>query len=306
LHRKLCVIVNPMRLRGGGWRRWRAYHSLLGDDADVRMSTRAGHAEELARAAVNEGFATIVAAGGDGTIHQVVNGMLANGPVEAGLGVLPLGSGNDYAHSLGLPRSAAELTELLLGQAEWRVDVGHVTDDRGRRRLFVNTLGVGLNGAVTWEKQKLPWLRGIALYGVAALKSIWRHFKTLPTRLTIDGVHHDWPTTYLAIALGQREGGGFRVAPTARLDDGLFDYLHAASLSRLGALRYLPRLARGDIPQDDPAIRQGQCQAMIVEGGAPLPIHLDGEPFTLASDDVRRIEVKIMEGALRVRCLGRR
>jgi diacylglycerol kinase family enzyme len=212
-----------------------------------------------------------------------------------------LGSGNDYAASLRQPSDLRQLCESLLTGAAKRLDVGEVIDNLGRRQFFVNTIGLGLSGAVTWESRRIHGLHGLALYGLAAVRAIQRHFHCLETVLTFDGERRDWPTLYMSVALGQREGGGFVVAPDAKLDDGLFDYLHAARLTRWQALGYLPRMALGRLPENDPIVRRGQCRELIVESASPLIIHADGEILSPLSDGVRRIEIRVLPRRLAVR-----
>jgi YegS/Rv2252/BmrU family lipid kinase len=273
---------------------------LLGEHADFQASRKAGHAEELAYTAARGGFRTVVAAGGDGTVHEAANGVLRAARSEVGFGVLPLGSGNDYAVSLGLPRDWRLLCERLVSGAARMVDVGEVRDERGRTRYFVNTIGLGLSGAVTFESRKIHGLSGLALYGLAAVRAIWRHFHAPDTVLVIDDQRWQLPTLYMCVALGRREGGGFIVAPDAQLDDGLFDYLHAGRMSRWQALGYLPRLALGAIPANDPTIRRGRCRGMAYQSESPVLAHLDGELFTQPGDQIRRLEIRLRPRALRI------
>jgi diacylglycerol kinase (ATP) len=296
----ICVIGNPAAARGKMASRLRCVKRMLGDHAHFQFSEAPGHAEELALAATRD-YATVVAAGGDGTVHEVANGILsANAPYVA-FGVIPLGSGNDYAAGLQTPTDLGELCDNLLNGTTAPVDVGEVTDNRGRKRFFVNTLGLGLSGAVTWESQRIKGLRGLALYGLAAIRAIQRHFHTLETTLTLDSFRIELPTLYLAVALGQREGGGFIVAPKAKLDDGLFDYLHAGRLTRWQALGYLPRMALGWLPDNDPLIRRGQCRELVVESKTAMIVHADGEIFAHPADDVRRIHIRMLPRRLRIK-----
>jgi YegS/Rv2252/BmrU family lipid kinase len=296
----LCVIFNPAAARGRSGFRFRHLQRMLAKQAEFQASREAGHAEELAYAAAQSGFKTVVAAGGDGTVHEVANGVLRAARMEVGFGVLPLGSGNDYAVSLDLPHNWPLLCERLISGKARMVDVGEVRDETGRSRYFVNTIGLGLSGAVTFESRRIHGLRGLALYGLAAVRAIWRHFQAPNAILTIDGQRWELPTLYLCIALGQREGGGFIIAPQAELDDGLFDYLHAGRMSRWQALSYLPRLALGKIPENDPVIRRGRCRAVVYQSESSVLAHLDGELFTRPGDDVRRLEIHLLPRALRI------
>ena len=300
----LCIIHNPQAASGRAGARWRLFRRLLWNQAEFRPSTEPGQAAALAQAAAREGFPTVVAAGGDGTVHEVANGLLLAQSTTA-LGVLPLGSGNDYARMIGTPFQPRAVADRLLSSATWEVDVGEVTDVRGRRRFFLNTLGLGLSGAVTWEAARLKragWgLRGLPLYGLAAVRAIWSAFHSIPISLTMDGQSQDTHLLYMAVALGRCEGGGFVVAPDARLDDGWFDYLHATRLSRLQALGYVPRLALGKLPEPNNQIRRGHCRVLEVRSAQPFYAHVDGEQFLTPADGSQSIQVRLLPRALQVR-----
>lgn len=290
---RICVIYNPTAARRRAATRVERLRAELGTRAEFRPTDRPGHAEELARHAALEGFAIVAAAGGDGTVHEVANGLLASGRTEVAFAVLPLGSANDYAHSLGQ-------AGLPNWSATRQVDVGEVTADDGRRRWFVNTMGLGFSGAVALESRAIGWLQGIPLYGLAFLRALWRHHALPMMDAHFDSVVRKTPTLSLTIALGQREGN-LVVAPKASLDDGWFDYVHAGPLSRWQVLRHLPKLASGgELPANHPAIWQGRCREAQLTSKAPLLVHLDGEFFCKPLDGVRNLEVRLLAGRLRV------
>jgi diacylglycerol kinase family enzyme len=292
-----CVIFNPAAGRGRARAMVRRLVRRLGAAAFALRPTRAaGHAEELARDAAREGFPTVVAAGGDGTVHEVANGLLeapAPGPV---LAVWPIGSANDYAFALGLTGCQALGRRASVVRP---VDVGRVTAEGGRRRWFVNGLGVGFNGAVTSESRKLHRLRGLPLYATALLRAVLWHFDRPRMTITFDGERLEAPTLALTVNLGRREGN-FPLTPKADLADGLFDYLHAGRLRRWELLRYLPGMATGNLPTDHPLLRTGRCRAVEVRSESPLWAHADGELFCTPGDGTRQLRVELVPAALRV------
>ena len=150
-----CVIYNPYAGRGGSADQWKLVQDLLGHEAEYRPTSHAGHATALARTATDEGFATVVAAGGDGTVHEVINGMLQSDRRDVAFGLLPLGSGNDYARMIGAPFHAAAMVQRLRNAETWAVDAGQVTMEDKTSRFFCNTSGLGLGGAVTWEASRI-------------------------------------------------------------------------------------------------------------------------------------------------------
>jgi len=302
------VIYNPSAGRGKSAERWRQVQELLQDKADFRPTDAAGHAAELAANAAKEGFATIVAAGGDGTVHEVMNGIMNATPTYEGrdtegvaFSVLPLGSGNDYARALGMPFDPPGMVERLFSSALWPVDVGKVIVDRQRQHYFCNTLGLGLSGAVTYEAKQIRWRRGIPLYGWAALKGIVKHFHSIPIRLFEDTVESNTFMLYLAVALGQAEGGGFIVAPDAKLDDGWFDLLHVTKMNRLQAMTYLPRMALGLLPANCETIQRRRAQHLKIISERPFALHADGELLAPPRQGATECEITILPGRLKIR-----
>jgi diacylglycerol kinase family enzyme len=292
-----CVIFNPAAGRGRAAARLCRLRSDLKGRAEFRPTRRPGEAEHLALEAAKEGFPTLGAAGGDGTVHEVANGLLRSG-VGAALAVFPVGSANDYAYGLGL--EPAWWCRRDGAAAVRPVDVGLAEGPDGRRRYFINGMGLGLNCAVTVEARKLPWLQGVPLYLLALLRAVWSRYTSPALTVSFDGTVRHTPTLALTLAVGRREGS-FLVAPDARLDDSLFDYLHVGPLPRRRLFRYLPGLVTGHIPHDDPLIWTGRCRAAALQSEVPLMVHCDGEFLCLPEDNVLTLEVHLLPGALRVR-----
>ena len=292
-----CVIFNPAAGRGKARRRIEAAMHRLGSHVQLIPTERPNHAIELAERAAHDGFTRIIAAGGDGTVHEVANGLLRSSQSSFRFSTLPLGSMNDYAFALGLsrwwmqPESAPPLQTVS-------VDVGVIRAD-GRERYFVNGIGVGFNGMVTIESRRIRWLRGLPLYTLAFLRAGIKHFAQLDLDITFDEKTARFPTLALSVNLGQREGG-FPVTPRARLDDGVFDLLHATGLRRWQLLRYFPALMTGNLPQNHPKLRTGTCQRVRVQSAQALCVHADGELFCVPEDGVNQIEVEILSRKLPV------
>ena len=244
----VCVIYNPKAGRGRAQGRLRRMRKILGGHAEFRPSTQPGQAEELARAAVGEGFPIVAAAGGDGTVHEVGNGILRADNAAVIMAVLPIGSANDYAYSLGLGSEWWEHADP--NRIPRLVDVG-IVRSQGRERYFLNGMGLGFNGAVTVESRKIRRLQGVALYGVALMRALLFHFRAVPMSVDLDGLIRNQPTLGLSLALGQREGN-FVVAPKASLVDGLFDYLHIQNVTRLQLPRLVTALFARPFPRITP------------------------------------------------------
>lgn len=299
----LCVIYNPRAGRRRSGRLWLEMRRRLAHQADFWPTTAAGEGIALARKACDLGYSTLVAAGGDGTFHEVANGILTSTKPATAMGLIPLGSGNDYARTLRLPRDADTLVHWVCSSKAWCVDVGEATlPGQTGPRYFINTLGLGLSGAVSWEARQIHGLRGLPLYGLAAIKAIWRSFHALDTQFVVDDQPWSTATLFLSVAVGPTEGGGFVVAPEAKLDDGWLDYLHASSMSRWAALNHLPRLALGWLPENGGPIRRGRCRTMLIQSQQPMTIHTDGELIATPRQPAHEVAIRLLDRRLRLRC----
>jgi diacylglycerol kinase (ATP) len=289
---ELCVIFNPTAGKHRARRRLERLRAGWADRADFWPTDRPGHARQLALAAALDGYQVVIAAGGDGTAHEVLNGLMHAARPEVHFSIVPIGSANDYAHSLDLNGAGA--------RAPRAVDVGVVHAPGGREEFFGCNLGLGLNGAVTLESRRIRRLQGIALYGLATLRALYYDFRSPHMTIRIDD-ELPWrtPTLMFSALIGRREGG-FALAPRAEIDDGWLDFVHAADLSRWQVLQLLPHIALFGAPEHYPKVRQGRCQRVRLQSEAPLTVHTDGEFFCLPADDVRELDIEILPHALTV------
>jgi diacylglycerol kinase (ATP) len=238
-----------------------------------------GHATAAATEALHGGARYLVAAGGDGTVHEVLNGMLAaDGSLaaeDAVLGVLPIGSGCDFVRSFGIPRDAARAARHLAGDATRVIDVGRVTYGTGGQvRYFANIAEAGLGGSVVARAAGLPGLLGGLRYSAAFWLALPR-FRPGPVRVTADGTEVSARMLNVVVANCQYYGGGMRISPKSSADDGLLDVL-AMTGPRRDACTTLPRVYRGrHLPH--PQIAELRGSLVRVESEVPLPIEADGE-----------------------------
>jgi diacylglycerol kinase (ATP) len=294
---RTCVIYNPAAGRGKAEKLLKEIAPTLGPGVELRPSARPEHAVELAQQAADERFDRVVAAGGDGTVHEVANGLVRSGNRDVIFSTWPLGSANDYAFTLGLlehwkRRGERPPTETI------QADVGRVTGG-GRERFYVNSVGVGFNGMVGLEARKIRWLRGMPLYTWAFLKAMVKHFKTPTMSITFDGEERTVPTLALTVNLAQREGG-FPLTPHARVTDGLFDYMHAMNLWRWHLIRFLPGMATGRLPTTHPRLKLGRAAKIEIRSETPLFVHTDGEFFCVPADGLKDVTMEVLPGRLRV------
>jgi diacylglycerol kinase (ATP) len=293
----VCVIYNPSAGRGAARRRVEQLRHDLGARAEFRPTSGPGEAESLAFRAAEEGFPIIAAAGGDGTVHEVANGVIASKKSDIIFAPLPAGSANDYVHSLGLSDDWWRKPDPDVGPG--LVDIGLVRSGN-RSRYFVNGFGAGFNALVTREARRIRRLRGLPLYGLAVLRVIFFRYTAPDTTVCFDnGEAHTGPMLGLSLALGRREGN-FVVAPNASLDDGLFDYVHGGRLTRRGMLVFMAQMAAQRLPADHPFVHMGRCGRATLHSETPLIAHLDGEFFCLPEDGLHDLEVQLLPKTLRV------
>lgn len=291
------VIWNPRSGKRRGAKRIAELRQALSDRADFWTTEGPRHAVELARRAVEQGARRIFAAGGDGTVHEVANGLIATGATDVELVLAPIGSANDYAFSI-----ARELQESgLPPETPLSVDVGEVRGGDGRTMYFIDALGLGLNGRVTVEAQRIAWLQGLLLYGLATVRALAKMKKSPIMSVQWNGgIPVVGPTLLLSVLIGRREGN-FPLAPRAKLGDGWFDFVHAAVESRWEALRLLPRVALFGPPANHPRVNLGLCQSVRVMTPEPLTVHTDGEIFCRDSDGVTELDIQLLPRRLTVR-----
>lgn len=202
------------------------------------ITKRPGEATELARQAVAE-YDVIVAVGGDGTVNEVINGIIGT---PALLGIIPTGSGNDYATQLGIGRSVRSNLNVLLKGRIRKTDVGELVGDR----YFINALGIGFDGEVASRvRQFLGVSRGFFAYLLAVLRTL-ATYRFRPVRIELDNhVVFEKKILLAATCNGTTYGGGFKVAPSAKIDNGIFTVCVVDKVSRFGALRYIPKIMKG-------------------------------------------------------------
>lgn len=290
---EILVIANPAARHGEGGRRLpilRRTLEELGVPHEVAVTTGPEDAISLAREGAELEYEVVVAAGGDGTMHEVANGLLLSGGSKTLMGCVPLGNGNDFCHALGIPQAIEEACRLLVERPVRSIDVGQVGS-----RFFINTLGAGFDAQGAIESRKIPWLRGVPLYLLAVFRSL-RAYEIPTITVTYDGDTLTQPMTMIVLCNGPREGGGFLVAPDAEVDDGVFDVVLARGLSRLGILRLLPEVMRGTHLDKEP-VTLLRGQQLVLESPSPFPVHADGE---ILHRETERLEIELLPRRLAV------
>lgn len=297
------LIVNPTAQSGAGETAARTAELLLGErlggGPDVVRTTAPGHGRELARQ-LGSRYQTVVALGGDGLVHEVVNGLMELEACERPvLGVIPVGSGNDYARSLSVSFKVPEAVEQLCSYQPKLTDLGMVNG-----RCFAETLSFGLDAAIalgTMERRKGSGKSGTRLYFEEGIHQFTHHLDFYPYELSaVDAsgemeLRQSGRAVLLAVQVGPTYGAGFAVCPKASLDDGLLDVCVAnGPIGMLRAIRLFISAKNGGHVKH-PAIKLKQVSELIVRFEGTPQCQIDGEPFT--ADEYR---IRCLPGALRV------
>ena len=299
MSRSAFFIVNP--LAGGGrtgrfWPEIRTYLSQLGVKVDFAETTRRGEAVELARRAAGDGYPLVVAVGGDGTVNEVVNGLVdQNGLSLATLGCLFTGRACDGIRNFNLPRDLREACRRLVEGRDLKVDLGLVRWGRGGERYFIGSAGAGFDAAVA-QKAQVGTIRGILSYLPALVTTLATYRNQRITVEADERTFFDGPAVAVVIANGSYFGGGMKIAPQADLADGRLDLIVLGDLRALEILCWIPSVYFGKHLANS-KVSANQARTVQLSGVAALPCHLDGEvcgetPLT----------VRVLPRALRLRC----
>lgn len=290
------IILNPY---AGRWNAQREIPQVeracaeVGLDYELTVTEGPGHGIELAREAVLAGFSPIISAGGDGSVSEVVNGMLeASGGEQPRppLGVIPLGSADDLADMLELPKDVTTACQAIVAGRERVLDLGRVNG-----RYFDNNSAVGLEPMVTVTQEQMTRVQGTPRYILAAVRTILSH-RPWRMRLQWDGGEYVGETVLVSVGNTRRTGGAFYMTPRAEPDDGYLDFVFAEKIGRLKLLRLLPATFSG-AHVEHPAVRYERTTRLSITCDPPTPIQADGELFDRAATD---ITYEILPARLRV------
>ena len=288
------LLVNPA---AGGGRGDRAAPKVLAagrkawGDVELVRTTGPGDAVELGRKAAEEGVERLVVVGGDGTVHEAANGLLATGIASLPrLSAVPVGTGNDFARLIGTHGlSPAEAVRRLAAGEEKLFDVGLAWGE-----YFVNSLGLGFDAVVASHVPRYRRLWRPLVYLAAVLHS-YRSYRPVPVSVEGDDAGYSGGIFCIEVGIGQCAGGGFRLTPVALPDDGLFDACLVTPLSHWAFATRMPRALWGGHTRCR-EVRMMQSRRFAIRGAGPLLAHFDGEVRT----GPETIEIRIVENRLPV------
>jgi diacylglycerol kinase (ATP) len=292
------VILNPAARHGAGRRLRSVIERELESrrlEFDIVATEGPGHAVELARSAAEAGIARVVAAGGDGTVHEVVNGLMAAAGTPPALGLIPIGTGNDFVKMMPGTTTRTQAFGTLATGSESPVDVG-VARWNGGSEHFINAMGTGIDVEVVRQMRRSGWMPGMAIYLAALMRALVR-YRPMAITIVVDGVESTGRIMIMAVCNGPSIGGAFRVCPDARPDDGVLDACVVRELPLHRIVRVIPRVLRGTHRgQPGISMHRGARVVVAIDGDRPLPFQLDGELREASGDievflDPRRLNV---------------
>lgn len=269
---KIAYVINPTAGLGrarGIWQRLVAKHPELAQDAHITQ--KPGEGEALAAMAVSQGYDAVVAVGGDGTLHEVLNGALQSTSAPL-IGLIPAGTGNDFARGVSLPRDPEQALSLSRNGHVHEIDIGLVNG-----RAFINVAGFGFDAAVA---QEVAARTGKGAAGaIPYLLAVFNQLKRFrPKELTIraDGELYKAPVLFGAVGNGSTYGGGMRICPHARVDDGALDLCIGGDLGRVETILNLAKVFRGT-HLSHPKCTYRKARHVVVEGDPSILVHADGQ-----------------------------
>ncbi|MBU0548906.1 MAG: diacylglycerol kinase family lipid kinase [Candidatus Omnitrophica bacterium] len=269
---KTKLIINPTAGRGRARKAIPRIKEIFRNrkiDFHTSVTDYYNQATHLAKEASLNGFELIIAAGGDGTVNEVVNGMLES---KSCLGVIPLGIGNDFARALNMPFELEKACDIICKDFELKtIDAGKINE-----RYFINGIGIGFDA---WVARESRWIRRFSfpgcVYFFAVISTLFK-YKTSSLRINFDDTVLEKKILLVAIGNGKSSGAGFLLTPEAEIDDGLIDVCVVDDISRLKILMHLPRAIKGTL-ETLPYVKTFKTKKLSIQSRDSLLAHVDGE-----------------------------
>ncbi len=304
MNQKPLLVYNPVAGHGKAEKYFPSIKELLDKNQfeyDLIMTERPGHAFDIAKNETELGRSFIIAAGGDGTMNEVINGIMraelsANGrPI---MGVLPVGRGNDFAFGIDISDDIEKVIQAIITQNTRTIDIGLVTGgDYPDGRYFGNGVGLGFDTVVGFEAEKIKWARGAGSYLIGLVKTIFL-YHTAPTyEIILDNETVTQPSLMVSIMNGRRMGGAFLMTPSSDPGDGLLNLCLANQVPQIKILGVAAKFINGT-HESHPAIRMVQSKKVTVKAiTGNIPAHADGETICYAGSEIM---IELVPGALEV------
>ena len=294
----LPMFINPTAGRGRAAKRLSRIVELFANEdiaLDVHESLAVGDLEKRVQAAAAGGAKTVIIAGGDGSIHEAVNGLQQAGN-DCALAVVPTGTGNDFAKAAGVPLDWQAAVRILADRVRSNAPCRRIDIGRMNGRCFANGAGVGFDARVTALARAYRWPVGDLVYLLAIFRAMLDGIAT--PQMTIRADEFEWhdAVTLASVSNGPWIGGMFHIAPMADHADGRLELLVAAPVTRRRILTLLPKLMNGE-HLGEAEISHAGVRSLTIESASPVPSHLDGEVGEVGT----RFEIEVLPGAQRLR-----
>ncbi len=300
----ILLIINPKASKGKGKykaRKIKDIFSRYGRNCSIAYTSGKGHAEKLAKSGVESGFRTIIAAGGDGTVNEVINGIMrGEGREKVKMGIIPVGRGNDFAWAAGIPDDIEKAVEIIVKGDAKATDVGFAKGSgKEKGRYFLNGMGFGFEPMVNFKAQDYKHLNGMLSYVAAFIHILFNPPKGYNLHVKIDDDEFDLTSQQFSSNNGRRMGSSFLMTPKAEIDDGLLDYMFTKKIYKgFGLIKMALKFFRGAMVSDSVNFGYGKAKRIELSAEKEVVVaHVDGEEFTRAG---RHFEIEILESAVKL------
>jgi diacylglycerol kinase (ATP) len=302
---KIKIILNPTSGMGNAEKQLPVIKEIFdrsGLEYEIYLTEKVWDAATVAKAAAIDKYSCVVAAGGDGTCNEVVNGLMEAAPIIKKLpafGVLPVGRGNDFAYGAGVPSDILKAAELIIKSSTASLDLGKITGgDYPDGRFFANGIGIGFDTMVGLEAAKLKFLHGPVTYAWGAIVTLFKYPKAPSLKVSYNGETYNVESSQVSILNGSRMGGTFFMAPDGVVDDGLLDLcMPTKHISRIKMIKLMLQYTKG-AQADNPVVTMARSTKYKVEAiKGNLICHADGETICI---DGKELSIECFPNALRI------
>lgn len=298
-----AIIVNPTAGKGSAMGKINSICRILDEketDYQIIVTEKPGHAIDLARKYGVNTDTAVIAAGGDGTCNEVINGLMNINESKTPpiFGAIPIGRGNDFAFGAGIPDTPDEAVSLMLNERMIKLDIGKVSGgDYPEGRWFGNGIGAGFDAVVGFEAAKMKHVHGSMAYTLGALKTLILYPEAPEIEFSVNGVISHIRPALISVMNGRRMGGSFYMAPDGDPCDGRLNWCHTKQEARLKLLSAMSAYTKGSQASRDDT-ETGHASTITIKAvKGTLAVHADGE--TICTEG-KELEVSIKPGALRL------
>jgi diacylglycerol kinase (ATP) len=295
--RKWFFIVNATAGRGKTGKKINKLITSLNEhklDFEIELTKAPLHAIQLAQDAIKKGFHNIISVGGDGTLNEVVNGVMLSGKAEEiNVGIIPEGGGNDFAKYFHIPHGIEKAIKVLENEKIKLVDVGKFDNT-----YFINSLGIGFDAKSAIIANKIKWLNGIVRYYTAILVTLITN-KPYKLQMKLDDKNINDELLMFSVGNGRFCGGGFQVTPNAIVDDGFFDVCMIKFINRHRILKLLPTVIPGK-HLNYSEVTMKRVKKIEINSEKEIPLYFDGEIPKLMNP--KKVKIELLHKKLNLIC----